>query len=301
MTNFGLGYEALRRVNPDVIFASIPAYGASGPYATVPGIGGTIEPMSGLSSLLGYEGGRPQNSGAMYPDPVAGLYGVAAIILAPRHGKLTSERQTIDLAKMKALATFAGEALLQYAATGIVRPHFGNHHPRITPHSIYPAREGGWLALAAENEAAWRALARQIGHREWADALRFSSMAARKAHEQELDALITDWTREQDATAAAASLPSHGIAAVSVLNSLQVLAEPHLAARGFFVSVEHPEAGRWPHAGWPWWLSRTPACIRQPAPMPGEHSRKLLRCYARAGDEEYEQLIARGIAGDIPQ
>src|SRR5581483_5549274 len=131
MGNLGLDYAALRQIRPDIILASLSAYGATGPYANTPGIGGTIEPMSGQSSLLGYEGGRPQNSGAMYPDPVAGSYFAAALILALRHRDRTGEGQWIDLGMMEANATFIGDALLEYAANGRVRPRMGNRHPRI--------------------------------------------------------------------------------------------------------------------------------------------------------------------------
>jgi crotonobetainyl-CoA:carnitine CoA-transferase CaiB-like acyl-CoA transferase len=300
MGNLGLDYAALRRIRPDIILGSLSAYGATGPYANVPGIGGTIEPMSGMSSLLGYEDGPPQNSGSMYPDPVAGFYLAAALIMALRHRDRTGEGQHIDLSMMEANATFIGDALLEEAANGRVRPRLGNHHLRIAPHNIYPARDGRWLALSADDEAAWRALCRHIGRPDLIGDRRFADMAARKAHEAQLDEVIAAWAREQDADAAAAALRALGLCAAPMLDTRTVLANEQLRARGFFVMVEHPEAGRHPQAGVPWQFSRTPASVTRPAPMLGEHSREVLAGFLGVTDAEYEELVACGVTGDMP-
>ena len=300
MGNLGVGYDVLRQLKPDIILASLSAYGASGPYRNVPGIGGTVEPMSGLSSLLGYEDDRPQNSGAMYPDPISGYYFAAAIIMALRHRDRTGEGQTIDLGMMEATATFTGDALLQYTAGLGIRRRQGNRHLRIAPHGIYAARDGGWLALSADDEAAWQALARAIGCPDLIADPRFADMAARKQNEDALNAIIGDWTREQDAETAAAALRAAGVAAAPVHGKLDVQYDEQLQARGFIVPVEHPEAGRWPQVGVPWLLSRTPAAVTRPAPRLGQHSRELLAEYLCIGNDEYEELVALGITGDMP-
>lgn len=299
MGNLGLAFDDLRTIKPDIILASLSAYGATGPYANVPGIGGTIEPMSGMSGLLGYEGGRPQNSGQMYPDPVSGAYFAAAMIMALRERDRTGAPVYIDLGMMEACATFIGDALLEYAANGTVRPRMGNHHQRIAPHNIYPARDGRWLALAADSEDAWRALCRATGL-PVAEHPRFATMAARKANEAALDALIEGWTREQDADEAAATLLAVGVSAAPVNSVRSVVQDTHLNARGLFVAPEHPEAGAFPVPGVPWQLSRTPAAVTRPAPMMGQHSREVLAELLGIGDEEYEDLVSLGITGDMP-
>jgi crotonobetainyl-CoA:carnitine CoA-transferase CaiB-like acyl-CoA transferase len=300
MGNLGLDYESLRKIKPDIILGSLSAYGATGPYANIPGIGGTIEPMSGMSGLLGYEGGRPQNSGSMYPDPVAGYYFAAALIMALRHRDRTGEGQYIDLGMMEANATMIGDALLEQAANGRVRPRLGNHHLRIAPHNIYPAKDGGWLALSADNEAAWQALCDLMQRSDLAGDPRFATMAARKAHENELDALVAAWAKDQDAATAARTPREHGIAAAPVLEALDVLAEEQFIAREFFVEVCHPEAGTHLQTGVPWRFSRTPARVERPAPMMGEHSREVLAEFLGVTDAEYEELVAAGITGDMP-
>ncbi|HVC30347.1 MAG TPA: CoA transferase [Steroidobacteraceae bacterium] len=300
MGNLGLAYEQLKRLKPDIILASLSAYGASGPYANVPGIGGTLEPMSGMSSLLGYEGGRPQNSGSMYPDPVAGYYLAAAMIMALRHRGRTGEGQWIDCGMMEANASFIGDALLEYSANGRIRSRLGNHHLRIAPHNIYATRNGRWLALSADGEAAWARLATQMGRPDLAGDPRFVSATARKANEEALDGVVGAWVREQDAATAAASLTVIGVAAAEVLDPVEVLCHPQLRARGFFVEVDHPEAGMHLQAGVPWKLSHTPATVVRAAPMLGEHGREVLAEYAAVSDAEYDDLVAAGITGDMP-
>jgi crotonobetainyl-CoA:carnitine CoA-transferase CaiB-like acyl-CoA transferase len=300
LANLGIGYEVLSSIKPDIILASLSAYGATGPYRNLPGIGGTIEPMSGLSSLLGYEGGQPQNSGAMYPDPISGYYFALAIIMALRHRNLTGKGQQIDLGMMEAVATFGGDALLQYTAGLGVRRRTGNRHMRIAPHGIYEARDGHWLTVSAADEAAWCRLARHIGRPELIDDPRFASMAARKANEQELDRILGDWVRTQDAEAAAVALRGRGISAAPVHDKLEIQHDEHLRERGFIVDIEHPEAGRWPQVGIPWRLSRTTAEITRPSPRLGQHSREVLAEFLCVSEAEYDDLVAEGVTGDMP-
>jgi len=300
MGNFGLDYAALRRLKPDIILASLSAYGATGPYANVPGIGGTIEPMSGMSSLLGYEGGRPQNSGQMYPDPVTGYYFASAMIMALRHRDRTGQGQYIDLGMMEANASFIGDSLLEFAVDGHVRPALGNHHLRTAPHNIYPAREGRWLALAAEDDLAWEALCMALGRPDLAADPRFATQPARKANEPALDGIIAEWTRDQDADQAAEELSKRGVTAAPVMGILDMPNHPQLGVRGFPVEVTHPEAGKDRQAGVPWRLTGTPAAVNRPAATLGEHSSQVLAELLDVSEQEFAELVAEGVTGDMP-
>jgi crotonobetainyl-CoA:carnitine CoA-transferase CaiB-like acyl-CoA transferase len=300
MGNLGLDYAALRLIKPDIILASLSAYGATGPYWNLPGIGGTIEPMSGLSSLLGYEDGRPQNSGQMYPDPISGYYFAAAMVMALRYRARTGEGQCVDLGMMEATATFAGDALAQFTAGGGIRRRMGNRHLRIAPHNIYAARDGRWLALSADDDHAWQVLCCRIGREDLLREPRFATMAGRKQHEGELDAAVAGWAKEQDAEAAAESLRAGGVTAAAVHDRMQTSRDPHLLARGYIVEVEHPETGTHPQAGVPWQFSRTPAAVTRHAPGLGQHSREVLAELLQIGDEEYEALVEAGVTGDMP-
>ncbi|MCA9851503.1 MAG: CoA transferase, partial [Dehalococcoidia bacterium] len=292
-------YADLDALRPGIIQASLSAYGASGPYRDIPGIGGTIEPMSGMSSLLGYEDGNPLNSGNMYPDPVAGVYMTTAIVAALRHRATTGEGQYIDLGMMEANATFVGDAFAEFTANGRVRPRMGNRHPRVAPHGIYEAAGGQWLALSADDESQWTALKGVLAIPAL-DATTFATMAERKAHEDELDAHIADWARGQDATLAEQLLQQAGVPAARVRLPDEVLADAQLRAREFVVSVTHPEAGTHEMVGVPWRFSRTPAQVTRPSPMLGQHSQEVLGDLLGVTSDEYESLVERNVSGDEP-
>ena len=298
MRKWGLTYERLQELRPGIIVASLSAYGASGPLRNVRGIGGTMEPMSGLTSLLGYEGGRPMNSGSMIPDAIAGAWFAAAIVTAIRHRERTGEGQYIDLGMMESNAMMTGDAVLEYTANGRVRPRMGNHHPRLAPHNIYATADGSWLAIGVEDEQQWAALCEAIGDGALAADERFASMADRKANEAELDECLAQWAAGRDAAAAEADLIARGVPAARVRERGELLDHPALVSRGFGVEVDYPEAGRHRVAGVPWVMSRTQPEVSRPSPMLGQHSREVFAELLGMTDSEYETLVETGISGE---
>ena len=299
--NLGIDYEALRQIKADIIVCSLSAYGHTGPYANAPGIGGTIEPTSGMSSLLGYIDGPPLNSGAMFPDPVAGLYGFGAIVTALHHRNRTGEGQYIDLSMQEANLTVAGDAMLEYTSTGNVRPRLGSRHSSFAPHGIYPAMgDEQWIAIAAESDEQWLALCEIAGRPEWAADTRFADLDSRKAHEDALDDLIAGWTAAQPRDELAERLSAAGLPAAPVLDGHEVMADPSLRRRGFIVDVDHPETGRWPQLGVPLKLSRTPGAVRSHAPLQGQHSAEVFERLLGIGSDEYEELVRKGVTGGGP-
>lgn len=304
MGNLGLSYDELKAIKPDIIAASLSAYGHDGPWANAPGIGGTIEPTSGMSALLGYPDGPPLNSGQMYPDAVAGLYGFSAIVTALQHRDRTGEGQYIDLAMQEANLAHIGDAALEYAYTGEQRGRLGNRHMTFAPHGIYevqPDADGTrrWIAIAAETGAQWRALAAAAG-RGWESDARYADNASRKAHEDELDRAIEEWTATEDRHALADRLSAAGVLAAAVLDSHEVADDPVLRERGVIVELDHPEAGRWPQVGAPFHFSSTPAKVERPAPLQGQHSLEVFREFLGMTDERYEELVAKNITGEGP-
>jgi crotonobetainyl-CoA:carnitine CoA-transferase CaiB-like acyl-CoA transferase len=299
--NLGLSYEAMRKINPRVILCSLSAYGHDGPWANTPGIGGTIEPTSGMSALLGYEDGEPMNSGQMYPDAVAGLYGAAAILAALHARERTGEGQYIDLSMQEANLTFVGDAALEYVLTGRQRPRMANRHTTFAPHGIYPcAGDDRWIAIACETEDQWRSFRESAGHSGWLTDARFSTNAGRKQHEDALDAAIAAWTRSQEREGIAHRLGAAGVIAAPILDALEIAGDPLLRERGIVVDVEHPEAGRLPQVALPLVFSATaPAAVR-PAPLLGQHCFEVFSELLGMDRIEYDALVAAGISGSGP-
>lgn len=301
MEKWGLDYETLTAIKPDIIQASLSAYGATGPLREVRGIGGTMEPMSGLSSLLGYEGGRPMNSGSMIPDAIAGAWFASAILTAIRHRNRTGEGQYIDLGMMEANAMFTGDAFLEYTANGRIRRPSGNRHPRLAPHNSYQLQGGAWISIAVETEAQWAALCAEVGDDTLATDPRFASTAARKEHEGALDERLAAWAAtEVDAARLEERLLAAGVPAARIRPRAEVIAHPVFEARGFAIDVDYPEAGRRRVAGAPWRMSATQPEVTRPAPMLGEHSHEVFAELLGMSAGEYEALVERGISGDGP-
>ena len=297
MGNLGIEYASLTKVRPDLILASLSAYGAVGPWANVPGIGGTIEPSSGMSALLGYEGAHPMNSGQMYPDPVAGLCGFSAIALALLHRDRTGEGQYIDLSMQEANFTFIGDAWLEFAFNGDVRGLRGNSHPSVAPHAIYPCTgDDEWVAIAAHTDAQWRAVV---------DALdlglpAFWSAEQRKANESEIDAAIGAWCAARSKTEAADVVAGAGACAAPVLRPGEIAEDADLRAQGHMVLVDHPEAGPHWQSGLPARLSRTPGGVERHAPLQGQHSFEIFSELLGMSPETYKGLVEREITGIGP-
>ncbi len=298
--NLGLSFETLREIKPDLVMVSMAAYGHSGPYVNTPGIGGTIEPMSGMSNLLGYEDGPPLNSGLMYPDPIAGLYGAIAALLALRYRDRTGEGQHVDLSMQEANTTFIGDAMVDFSVNGRVRSRIGNHHVSLAPHNMYPCRDDKWIAIAATDQAQWQTLCRIAGHAEWATDARFVDNTSRKQHEATLDELLGAWTREQDAFALEERLSSAGVTAAAARDADAVATMPQLAARDFIVNLRHPETGELQYIGAPMKMSVSTPAVRTPASLLGEHSWEVFHDLLDMTEEEYDRLVALGITGSGP-
>ena len=294
MNKLGIGYDALQVIKPDIVFASLSAYGATGPWANVPGIGGTIEPSSGMSALLGYEGEQPQNSGQMYPDPVAGLCGFAAIALALLHRDRTGEGQYIDLSMQEANFLFIGDAWMEYEINGHVRGPQGNRHPLYAPHAIYPSSgDDEWIAIAAETELHWQLICEvlEIDGRQWL------SNEDRKKYEDSIDALLSSATAKLDRHALANELCRRGVPAAPVLGPADIVANMQLRERGHMVLVDHPETGAMWQSGLPMLFSRTEGGVTRPAPMQGQHSFEVFEEFLGMPRQRYDELAEQGITG----
>lgn len=298
--NLGIGYERLRQAKPDIIVCSLSAYGHDGPWANIPGIGGTIEPTSGMSALLGYPDGPPLNSGQMYPDAVAAFNGAAAIVTALRHRQTSGDGQFIDLSMQEANLAFVGDAALEEAILGRQRPRTGNRDHDYAPHGIFRCSGADhWIAIACEDDAQWAALCR-IASADWDRDTRFMSNEKRKANEAELEAAINEWCGGQDRDELVMNLTVAGAIAAPVLGGDEVAHDRGLRDRNVVVDISHPEAGVWPQVGSPFHFSDTPGPSPRAAPLLGEHSFEILESYLGVDPTRFDELSAEGISGEGP-
>ncbi len=276
MERLGLDYETLSRGNPMLVMASITSNGQSGPLRDLRAYAPSIGALSGLDSTMGYENGRPLGLKHAYADLCGALHAVFAITAALYRRKRTGRGQYIDVSMLRATVATMGAGLMEYELTGRVPQPQGNFDPAMAPYGNYPCQgEDAWVSVAVRTEAEWRGLVEAMSHPGWAGEPPFASRYARLNHRRELDARLSQWTRQRTPWENAELLQGHGVAAFPVLDAEGRLFNPHFRERGLYADIEHPSLGTEPIFNLMWQLSRTPPRIRRHAPLLGEHNREV--------------------------
>jgi benzylsuccinate CoA-transferase BbsF subunit len=298
MDRMGLGYSALQQVKQDIIMIAMSGYGATGPESEFVSYGPAQVPLSGMSSLTGYRDWPPMHVGISYGDPTGGLHGAVAVLAALLYRARTGRGQFIDLSQQETTIATIPDGVIDYTMNGVQPPRQGNRDPHMAPHGIFRcAGEQRWVAIAVRDDAEWRRLAATMGQAALADDPRFASLAARKAHEDELEALVTAWTLPQGAEAVVAALQRQRIPASLSMHSQDIAEDEHLRQSGFFVHLPHPEVGTKLHLGIPWRMSDTPCTVRRPAPCLGEQTDDILQRIVGYAPERVRALRERGVLG----
>jgi crotonobetainyl-CoA:carnitine CoA-transferase CaiB-like acyl-CoA transferase len=302
LDRLGVGYAALSAVNPRVSVIEMPAFGAGGPAAGHVGMGITMEAATGMTGLMGYGDGRPAVTGGTYLDPVGGLHGAAAALVALYQRELTGQGCRIEVAQTEAAAHWIGEFFLEQLRSGSSWVPHGNQVAYAAPHDAYPcAGADEWVAIAVRDDGEWQRLCAVIGRDDLAGSARYAAAAGRHEHQAELRPVISSWTQGRAKAEAAAALQAAGVPAAPVHNGRDIAGDPALRAAGFMVSLEHPEAGRHDYPGLAFRLDRTPGRIRRPAPCFGEHNRFVLSELLGLDDAAIEALYAAGAVADQPR
>jgi len=301
MTNLGLDYETLRQARPDVICVRMTGFGLSGPERDYVSYGPTLQATTGYTLLMAEPGGPPAGFGYSYSDLAGGNLGALAVLAALWHRRRTGRGQLVDLAQLEAVASLVGPVVLQRALDGGVSAPTGNASQEEpgAPHGVYPAAGSErWIAITVFGDDEWERFARAIGRPPWMDEARFATRAGRLRHARDLDALVAAWTRERTAGESMAILQGAGVAAGLVANAEDLCArDPQLAARGHFVDVPTPEGRTVRIDGPPFVLSETPAAVRAPGPLLGEHTDEVLTTLLGLDAEEIAALRASGVVG----
>ncbi len=291
MEEIGLGYEELKKLKPGLIVVSISGYGHTGPLKGYMGYGPAIPPLTGLSALTGYPDGPPQELGVSIGDPNAGIMAASAICAALAARQRTGHGQYIDVPLWSAATVLAAEGWMEYAMNGAEPSRQGNRDVWMAPHNCFRCQgEDAWVAIACGSEEEWRALCRVIGQSQLMDDPRFRTVSDRKAHEDELEQLVTAWTTQQDRWELTRTLQAAGVAAFPSMSSKDLVEDAHLNGRGFFTRLPHPQVGAQTHAGIPWLLTNAPNGVRSPAPLLGQHTDEILRDVLGYSDEAIAQL-----------
>ena len=296
MARLGLDYETLSRDNPRLVMASITSNGQTGPLRDLRAYAPSIGALSGLDSALGYEAadgedGRPLGLKHAYADLCGALHAVFAITSALHQRRSTGLGQYIDVSMLRATVATMGAGLMEYELTGRVPQPKGNYDPVMSPYGNYPcAGQDEWVSIAVRTEEEWHGLVEAMGSPAWVEQPIFASRYARLNHRREVDARLSEWTRERAPWEATELLQSHGVAAFPVLGAEGRLFNPHFRERGLYSEIEHPALGTEPIFNLMWQFSHTPARIQRHAPLLGEHNREVFCGLLGMGVSEVSRL-----------
>ena len=302
--NFGLEYDDLRRIRPDIIMVSSTGYGHTGPWSGFGAIGYGTEAASGLASVTGYRDGPPTIPELPYADYTAGEHTVFAIMAALAHRAMTGRGQFIDISQTQTLSATVPEPLMDLAFNDRVQGRAGNRDDTYAPQGAYPCvGEDNWISISVRSDDEWASLCTVLGRPEWIDDSRFATGLARAGSHDTLDELISQATSPWDARDLEAELQSRRIPAGAVLDGKALLFDDHLNERGFFEVVEHPpgtDMPPLPYASRPWKFDKTPGSIRKAAPTLGEHNCEVLQDILGLSETDTAAMEQAGIIGTVP-
>lgn len=294
----GIDYETLSAINPRLIMARFPAFGTTGPYRDFKGFAPTMEAVGGHTALRGYRDSDPSMTpGLSHGDPNAGVHVAFAVQAALIARERTGRGQLIDLSHAEAAVHHMAYFFMDYSMNRRVHGHPGNRHPSKAPSGVFPCaraeddEDERWIAIAIDTDEQFATLCEQMGRPELAQDERFAEVPARHAHQDELEPIIAEWTRELDQRELTDRLQAVGVPAMLVARQDELLLDPHLEERGFWVEVTHPEAGTHRYPARIARFERVPIENTTPAPTLGQHNHEILVDLLRVSEQEYGQLV----------
>jgi len=302
MRNWGLDYDSLKKIKPDIIAVSMSGFGHTGPQKDYVSYGPTLQALSGYTLQMRHPGKEPAGWGYSYADMTGGYSGALAVLMALWHRKRTGQGQFVDLSQFEAISSLIGPGMLDILNNNTPSKPIGNRSQEApaAPHGAYRcAGEDRWCAIAVFTETEWQSLCQVLGRPTWTQETRFATLADRLEHHDALDRHLEDWTRQQTAEAVMSRLQEAGIEAGVVANGEDLDQDPQLHARGYWARMQAAEGQVGMDMmdgmdvvldGPPVKLSQTPGYVATPGPLLGEHTDSVLSRLLDYSAEQIAQL-----------
>jgi crotonobetainyl-CoA:carnitine CoA-transferase CaiB-like acyl-CoA transferase len=289
MPSWGLDYKVLKAVKPDIILVSLPGFGSSGPNKDYVAYGPTIQAASGMTFSHGHVGEDPILAGANPADPAGGMWGALGVVAALNYRDRTGLGQNVDVAQSEGITSYLPEIIMEYSMNRRMRPRMGNRDEIMAPHSIYPCKgKDKWVAIAVGTDEEWKAFCKAIGKTNLIKDERFADQFSRWQNQDELDNIISSWTKDFTHYEVMNKLQKAGVAAGASLNVEELINDPHVKARGVYIEQNHPEAGKSTVFRSPWTSALT--ATNPPAPCLGQHNGYVFKTLLGMSDNEITKL-----------
>jgi benzylsuccinate CoA-transferase BbsF subunit len=277
----------------------MPGWGLEGPLKSWVAWGWQLLAYTGLMGLWGYPDSPMESRCKIaWPDRVAAITMTVGVLAALEHRDRTGEGQFVEVAMLEAQGAMLGPAILDYTVNRRDWTALGYREilgEPYAPYGCYPCRgDDAWIIIACENDEEWRAIARLVGEGSWADEERFGTKAGRKAHREELDRLLAEWTRTLTPRLAFRLLQEAGVPAGIPMSGEDLYYDIHLRERGHIVETEAPPWGKIAHHGLPGIPSLSPASAAKPPPWIGAHNDHVFGTILGLEPERIEELKRAG-------
>ena len=300
MERQGITWERLSAINPKLIMIRMPAFGLDGPYKGYRTWGNHMEAISGHPLIRTYPDLSPEYAPAGVPaDAASGIGATLAFLMGKRYLRRTGKGLLIEAPTAENFVPLLGEFIMDYSMNDRVWTQMGNTHFYLAPHNVYRTQgEDKWVTIACWNEEQWRTLCDVIRRPELVDDPRFIDNDARYQNRAELDAIISTWTADKQASWIMDRLQVVGVPSGEVMNERDATEDRHLEQRGFFTRVTHPESGTHKAPMTPFKSTNHPDTgPRRHAPRLGEDNEYIYKSVLGYTDEEYAEFDTKGHIG----
>jgi benzylsuccinate CoA-transferase BbsF subunit len=293
MEKWGLDYESIYKIKPDIINFATCQQGQTGPYRDYAGFGTQGAALAGVYHITGWPDRPPAGPYGAYTDFINPRMGALAIAAALDYKRRTGKGTNIDLSQTEGGMQFLAPTILQYSANKESANRSGNQSDYQSPHGVFPCKgEERWIAIAVSNDKDWQNLVNVIGNPDWAHAEKFSTLSLRIANNGELECHMWSTTIEWDAYELMNQLQAHEVPAGVVQKTSDLFSDPQLKHRKHFWFLDHPEIGNHSYDGPSFRFSKTPGELSMPAPVMGQHNEYVYKDLLGMTEEQFvENLI----------
>ena len=300
MEKWGMGYEDLRETNPGLVMVRVSGYGQTGPYRERAGFGSIGEAMGGIRHVTGFPDLPPPRAGISLGDSLAATFGALGALTALFHREANGGRdggrgQVVDVGIYEAVLALMESTIPEHVLTGHTRGRTGSVLPFVAPSNIYPTSGEDYVLIAGNADNVFRRLAKAVGSPGWAEDERYATHHARGENMEELDAMISEWTKARTGEEVLSVMAEAGVPAGKVFTAADMMEDEHYQARGNVVEVEDPEIGSFPMQNVVPRLTETPGEVRWTGPALGQHNDEVYGGVLGLGEEERAGLREREI------